>query len=163
MLYLILLRFFFEKTIYLFIFRQKGKKEEREREKHQCVVASRMPPPGDLACHPGMWPDWESNWQPFGSKASAQSIKPHQPEIIKVFFIINLFLFSSLTCFLLSSNHESLRTLPCLFHRCLKSPSLQKKKKPKTHKTKTKTKSNRFLGNLKWQVEIIHEDPGAGL
>ena len=29
---------------------------EREVEKHQCVVASHMPPPGDLACNPGMCP-----------------------------------------------------------------------------------------------------------
>ena len=42
----------------LFIyFRQRG----REVEKHQCVVASHMPPTGDLALNPGMCPDWESN------------------------------------------------------------------------------------------------------
>ena len=29
---------------------------EREVEKHQCVVASHMPPPRDLACNPGMCP-----------------------------------------------------------------------------------------------------------
>ena len=33
----------------------------------------------DLAHNPGMYPDWESNWQPFGSQAGAQSIEPHQP------------------------------------------------------------------------------------
>ena len=27
----------------------------------------------------GMCPDWESNWQPFGSWARAQSTEPHQP------------------------------------------------------------------------------------
>ena len=26
-----------------------------------------------------MYPDWESNWQPFGSQAGAQSTKPHEP------------------------------------------------------------------------------------
>ena len=25
------------------------------------------PPTKDLACNPVMCPDWESNWQPFGS------------------------------------------------------------------------------------------------
>ena len=25
-----------------------------------------MPPTGAPACNPGMCPDWESNWQPFG-------------------------------------------------------------------------------------------------
>ena len=43
-----------------FIFRERGR-EGREREKHQCVVASRAPPTGDLACNQGMCPAWESN------------------------------------------------------------------------------------------------------
>ena len=46
---------------YLFIFRQKGREGEREEEKHQCVVASHVAPTGDLACNPGMCPDWDSN------------------------------------------------------------------------------------------------------
>ena len=42
-----------------FIFREgKGR---REREKHQCVVASCTPPTGDLAHNPGMCPDRELN------------------------------------------------------------------------------------------------------
>ena len=56
-----------------------GKEEEREGEKHQCVVASCVPPTGDLACNPGMCPDWELNWRPFGSRAHTQSTEPHQP------------------------------------------------------------------------------------
>ena len=36
-------------------------------------------PSGDLACNPGMCPDWESNWQSFSSQAGTQSIEPHQP------------------------------------------------------------------------------------
>ena len=37
--------------------------EWRERgEKHQCVVVSHAPPTGDMACNPGMCPEWESNW-----------------------------------------------------------------------------------------------------
>ena len=35
--------------------------EGREGEKHPCVVASYVAPTGDLACNPGMCPDWESN------------------------------------------------------------------------------------------------------
>ena len=31
---------------HLFIFRQRGREEDREREKHQCVVASRVTPTG---------------------------------------------------------------------------------------------------------------------
>ena len=41
---------------------------EREEEKHQCVVASRSPPIGDLAHNPGMCPDGVLKWQPFGSQ-----------------------------------------------------------------------------------------------
>ena len=51
----------------LFIFRQRGREGHREGEKHQCMVASHMAPTGDLAHNPGMCPDWELNWQPFGS------------------------------------------------------------------------------------------------
>ena len=37
------------------------------------------PSPGDLAHNPGMCPDWESNWWPFGSQAFTQSIELPQP------------------------------------------------------------------------------------
>ena len=59
----------------LFIFRER----ERDREKHQSVVASQEPPTGDLACKPGMHPDWESNQKLFASQSGAQSTEPHQP------------------------------------------------------------------------------------
>ena len=51
----------------LFIFGEKGMEGERKGEKHQCVVASHVPPTGDLAHNPGTCPDWESNQQPFDS------------------------------------------------------------------------------------------------
>ena len=41
----------------LFIFREREKEGEKEGEKHQCVVASHVPPTGDLAHNPGMCPD----------------------------------------------------------------------------------------------------------
>ena len=62
---------------YLLIFRER--EEEREGEKHQCVVASRATPNGGLAHNPGMFPDWELNWQPFGFQASTQCTEPRQP------------------------------------------------------------------------------------
>ena len=41
----------------------------------------------------GTWPatqacalDWESNQQPFGSQAGAQSTEPHQPGLVVVIF-----------------------------------------------------------------------------
>ena len=52
---------------YFFIFRERGREGERQGEKHHCVVASHVPPTGDLAHNPGMCPDWELNWQPFAS------------------------------------------------------------------------------------------------
>ena len=54
--------FYFLKILFIyFIFRQWGREGGREGEKHQCVVASLMPPTGDLAHNPGRCPDWESN------------------------------------------------------------------------------------------------------
>ena len=50
----------------LFIFRERRREGEREGEKYQCVVDSHVAPTWDLAYNPGMCPDWESNWQPFG-------------------------------------------------------------------------------------------------
>ena len=61
--------------IYLFLERREG---EREGEKHPYVVAFHAPLTGDLAYNPGLCPDWESNWQPFGLQAHVQSTEPHQ-------------------------------------------------------------------------------------
>ena len=47
--------------LYLFTFREKVKKGEREGEKHGLVV-SHTPRTGDLAGHPATCPDGESNW-----------------------------------------------------------------------------------------------------
>ena len=44
------------------LFLETGREGEREGEG---VVASCVPPTGDLACNPGMCPDWESNWHPL--------------------------------------------------------------------------------------------------
>ena len=69
---------FFKRFIYLSISRETGREREKEGEKHQCVVASHTPT-RNPACNPGTCPDWELNWRPFGSEASAQSTEPHQP------------------------------------------------------------------------------------
>ena len=68
------------------MFRERGREGEREGEKHQCVVASYAPPTGDLACNPGMCPDWESNWQPFGLQAGTQSTKPYQSRLNRIIY-----------------------------------------------------------------------------
>ena len=71
--------YLFFKDFYLFTFRERGREGDREAEKHQCVVASCVPPTRDLAHNPGMFPDWESNRRPFGSQAGTQSTELHQP------------------------------------------------------------------------------------
>ena len=70
---------FFLKILFIFLFRERRREEERKVEKHPCVVASRMPPTGDLTHNPGMCPDWESNRWSFGSQACTQSTEWHQP------------------------------------------------------------------------------------
>ena len=75
---------------YLFIFRERGREGGREEEKHQCVVASQAHY-GNLACNPGVCPDWESNQRSFGSQASTQFTEPHQPGHIRYIFSIILF------------------------------------------------------------------------
>ena len=76
--------------IYLFLYLEKGK-EGRKRGKHQCMVASHMPPNGDLDCNPGTCPDWDSNQWPFSSQAGAQSTEPIQPGLNSV--VLNAFVF----------------------------------------------------------------------
>ena len=66
--------------MYVFIFRERGR--EGEKEKHQHVVASHTLPTGDLTQNPGVCPNWESNWRPFGLQAGTQFTDPHQPEQI---------------------------------------------------------------------------------
>ena len=79
------LRVFFFKDlfIYLFLDRGKGREGEREGEKHLCVMA-----PGDLAHNPGMCPDWESNRRPFDLQAGTQSTESHQPGLEPLSFEI---------------------------------------------------------------------------
>ena len=74
---LCILILFLNDFIYLFL--DTGREGERQEEKHQCVVASLVPPTWDLDCNPGMCPDRESNWQPFDLQASTQSTESHKP------------------------------------------------------------------------------------
>ena len=68
---------FFKKS-YLFIFREGKGGRKRGRETSMCGYLLSTPY-GNLAHNPGMCPDWESNQQPFGLQAGAQSAEPHQP------------------------------------------------------------------------------------
>ena len=70
--------FFFKKQCFIYLFLDRWGWKEKEGEKHQCVVASRVPPIGDLARNPGMRPDWESNQRFFDSQAHIQSTELYQ-------------------------------------------------------------------------------------
>ena len=49
----------------------------------------RLPAAADLACNPGMCPDWESNQQSLGLQDSTQSTEPQQPSPhLDEFFLI---------------------------------------------------------------------------
>ena len=52
--------FFFFLRFYLFLFRGDGMEKERKRNINVWLPLG-VPPTGDLACNPGMCPDWESN------------------------------------------------------------------------------------------------------
>ena len=71
------------KILFFFL---EGKENERERK--QCVVVSCTPPTGNLASNPGMWPDWESNQQPFGSQARTQTTELYQLGLSFYLFLV---------------------------------------------------------------------------
>ena len=72
----------FKNIFYLFLEGRREIEREREREKHQCVVASHAPATGEPAHNPGMCPDWELNPQPFDLQGGTQSTEPHQPGLV---------------------------------------------------------------------------------
>ena len=77
--------FFYKKILFIY-FLERGEGREgggREREKDQCVryinwLPLTLPQMGNLACNPGMCPDWGLNLRAFGSQAGTQSTEPHQ-------------------------------------------------------------------------------------
>ena len=64
--------------------RERERDGEREGEKYQCVVASRMPPTGDLAGNPGMCPDWESTGNPLLCRPALNPLSHTSQGIISV-------------------------------------------------------------------------------
>ena len=50
------------KTDFTYLFLERGEGKEKERERNMRVwVPFTCSPAGDLACNPGICPDWESN------------------------------------------------------------------------------------------------------
>ena len=79
-LFLLLLLFRF--LNYFYREGKEGRKRGRETSMCGCLSCT---PTGDPACNPGMCPDWESNWQPFGLQAHAQSTELHKPGLFLLF------------------------------------------------------------------------------
>ena len=77
---------------FLFTFKDKGREGEEKGGKHRCVRETSMgclshnPSTRDLALTPGMYPDRESNQQPFDFQVSAQSTEPQQPGLSLIIF-----------------------------------------------------------------------------
>ena len=72
----------FLKKILFIYFRDRGRKKEREGEKHGCEREHQLlplvcSPAGDGTHNPGTYPDWELNWQPSALWDNAQPIEPH--------------------------------------------------------------------------------------
>ena len=59
-------------------------------------------PTGDLARNPGMCPDWESNWQPFGSQPSLNPLS-YTSQVLSLFI---LFIFISFPFAAVTNDHE---------------------------------------------------------
>ena len=67
----------FLKILFIYVKEGEGRRKRgRETSMYGCLLLTLT---GDLACNPGMCPDWELNQQPFGSQVSTQSTESHQP------------------------------------------------------------------------------------
>ena len=64
---------------FIYLLLERGEGREKETKMSTCGCLSYAGATGDLARSPGLCPDWELNWQPFGSQAGTQSTEPHQP------------------------------------------------------------------------------------
>ena len=89
------LSFFLNEFICLFL--ETGEGKEREGEKHQCVVASRAPPAGDLTCNPGMCPDWELNCDPLVPRPALNPLS-YTSQGRKIYFYSHTPFFPPLPC-----------------------------------------------------------------
>ena len=83
---------FLKDFIYSFVERGEGREKDRERSISVWLPLA-CPPTGDLACNPGMCPDWESICQPFGSQPTLNPLSyTNQSEIHFIFLLVPLVL-----------------------------------------------------------------------
>ena len=82
----VILQSFIKYFVYLFL--DRGERREKERERNISVWLPLLCPAlGNLACNPGMCPDWEWNQQPFGSQAGTQSTEPQPARAELLIFV----------------------------------------------------------------------------
>ena len=107
----------FLKILLIFRDREKERDSNMDVQKIHWLVVFCMPPTGDLAHNPGMWPDWESNQWPFASQAGTQSTEPHQPGPICSFWNLSLivsFIYWILYACFVSWNKSEFLPVKCL-------------------------------------------------
>ena len=85
----------------LFIFRERGRQREREGNISMWLPLA-CPQMGNLACNPGMCPDWETNQQRFGSQASTNPLS-HTRQGSLFYFLIFICIFVFLSTILQKS------------------------------------------------------------
>ena len=74
---------------FTFFFKKNPYFREREGETPKCM-RDHTSPTGDLACNPGMCPDWELNQQPFGHRRAALNPLGHTSQGLFIFFLYHL-------------------------------------------------------------------------
>ena len=62
---------------------------EKEGEKSQCLVASCVPPSGDLVCNPSMCTDWALNGNSLVVRPALNSLSHTSQGIIQFSIIVN--------------------------------------------------------------------------
>ena len=92
--------------IFIYLFLERGKGSKRGREIPMCGCFSRDPM-GDLACNPGMCPDWELNQCPLVRRLALNPLS-HTSHSCSPFLLPTssfqlIFIFSSLSLFSFAS------------------------------------------------------------
>ena len=118
-----LLSLFFLLRFYLFYFLERGDGREKERQRNINVwLPLTWPPTGDLACNPGMCPDWESNWWPFGSQLELNPLSYTSQGPLTTFYHLCYLFPVPFSPF--SPSPSPTDNPPCYFHFCDSVPVL---------------------------------------
>ena len=89
----------FLKDFIYFIFKEGERRRNMDVWEIHRLVASLVPPTGDLAHNPGMCLHRKTNPQTFGPQAATQSPELHQPGHIALFFFTVIFIVDAIRVF----------------------------------------------------------------